>query len=245
MLHLRSNVQRQARWVRCITDSRLSIKAPLHPFHRALARSSSHQGISRACSYSRRWLDPIAGSLLEPIHRLTVSIQFHRINQNQLVDTRVAIALEVILRYRSDGRRPDGNLDIRAFAPVGFQHLFEPPDLGRRLIQIHVQAVPSVAVLGGALQRRAALATEEHWEPGAMNWLGKTARALEAHEFAGMTAEFVAPQLAHGRNVIARTLRATLPWNTDRVKFLFEPADADAQDDSAFADKIQRGNHFA
>jgi hypothetical protein len=59
-----------------------------------------------------------------------------------------------------------------------------------------------------------------------------------------IAAEGIAPQTAHRLDIFARALRAPLPRDAERAKLFFEPADANAERHTAFAQTIEGGDHF-
>src|SRR5260370_33592460 len=117
------------------------------------------------------------------------------------------MTLEVVLAD-GFGVGRDRKLDLRTAAPVCFEQFFDSLDLARGFVGTQVEPAPPVAVIGDAPQRGTALAAEEHRQLRAAHRLGIAADALETHEFAGVPAELVAPQLAHRLDIFTGTLRA-------------------------------------
>ncbi len=64
------------------------------------------------------------------------------------------------------------------------------------------------------------------------------------YELAPIRAYRIAPQLAHRIDALAGARRAPLPWNPDCLKFLLEPADADAERDAPVAQPIERRDNL-
>src|SRR5260370_26840752 len=191
----------------------------------------------------RGGLDPIARELLELADDLRLRPRRAQVYEHHLFGAGVAIALEVVLADGLGVGR-DRKLDLRTAAPIRLEQFLDSLDLARGFVGTEVEPAPPVAVIRDAPQRGTALAAEEHRQLGPAHRLGIAADALEPHEFAGVAAELVAPQLAHRLDIFTSTLRAAFPRYADRLEFLFAPSDADAQDAAPVAQEIQRRNDF-
>src|SRR5712692_11122001 len=109
----------------------------------------------------RRRLDEIARYLLEPRDHLALGVRRVEHDDLDLLGPRVAIALEVVrLDWCHVGR--DREFDVRALSPVCLEQLLEATDFSGRIGRIEVETDPSVAILGDAPQRRAALTTKPY-----------------------------------------------------------------------------------
>src|SRR5216683_7182777 len=110
----------------------------------------------------RRRLDEIARYLLEPRDHLALGLGRVEHDELDLLGPRVAIALEVVrLDWCHVGRARE--FDGRALSPVCLEQLLEATDFSGRIGRIEVETDPSVAILGDAPQRRAALTTKPYW----------------------------------------------------------------------------------
>src|SRR5262249_40245792 len=115
-----------------------------------------------------------------------------------------------------------------------FDQLVEVLHLVRCLSGRKVEAAPAIAVLGDALERRAALAAEPY-RHFAADRLGIAANVFEFDEFALVGAVCIAPETAHRVDILAGALRAPLPRHADRVELLLQPSDPHAQREASAA----------
>src|SRR5260370_33442940 len=102
-------------------------------------------------------VDPLAGRVLDSLRGLLGRARRAHIDDHDLVDAGVAVAREIVGRDRL-GIRRDRELDVGALAAVGLEQRLDMANLVRRLAGVEVETAPSIARLGDAAQRRAALA---------------------------------------------------------------------------------------
>src|SRR6266404_8551353 len=102
-------------------------------------------------------VDPLAGRVLDSLRGFLGRARRAHIDDHYLIDPGVAIARKIVGRDRLGVGR-DRELDVGALAAVGLEQRLDMANLVRCLTGIEIEAAPSVAVLGDAAQRGAALA---------------------------------------------------------------------------------------
>src|SRR5713226_8202940 len=176
----------------------------------------------------RRRLDEIARYLLEPRDHLALGLGRVEHNELDLLRPGVAISLEVVRLDWCHVWR-DREFDVRALSPVCLEQLLEATDFSGRIGRIEVETDPSVAILGDAPQRRAALTTKPYGKPPALDGFGIAANVFEIYEFTTEGTAVVAPQLAHRLDIFSRTLCAPFERDAQCHELLRKPSDADAE----------------
>src|SRR5512146_1138630 len=136
----------------------------------------------------------------------------------------------------SDFNRPRTLGRARVFAQMR--------NLGPRLVQAMRDPVPSVAQPGRALERGLAGAAKDDWRMRLLDGLGHKLHPLGRNRLTLVERIALAPQLDHQLQVLASAQCAVLELHPDRLELLLEPSDADAEDDAAVAQLVERGDRL-
>jgi len=150
---------------------------------------------------------PIVRQVLDP-GRHPALVARWGCDDRDLVDARRLIAGEIRGTHRLRERRHH-DLERRGIALAPLQQTPEDRDPLGGLLGTQVEAVPSVAVLGGAAERRTALAAQDDRQATAPDRLGEAANTVDVCELAVEGGDVLAPGgVASGDVADGTTLRS-------------------------------------